>query len=198
MEPGQLRDLQDRVAQVAVGAAVREYLVALAHATPVPPAGHARAEPARAVDLAAAGAGPRLPAGRGYVTPDDVQDVAEPVLGVRLGIEPDATARVQAEIMASVPVPVYAEGRLRVSWPVRGTCIDLNQRRNVSHEDTEHRYFHARAPGGSRGRLPDRTCGLPRGASPGDAEGHDEGHAGHVIPAHKPKTFPGAVRRFGS
>ena len=33
MKPGELRELQDQVAQVAVGAAVREYLVALAQAT---------------------------------------------------------------------------------------------------------------------------------------------------------------------
>ena len=32
-DPGELQALQDRVAAVAVGAAVREYLVALAHAT---------------------------------------------------------------------------------------------------------------------------------------------------------------------
>ncbi len=97
------------MAQVAVGAAVREYLVALAHAT----------RTHRQVTL---GLSPRglliwqrlaqaraFLAGRGYVTPDDVQDVAEPVLGVRLGIEPDATTRVHSEITASVPVPVYAK-----------------------------------------------------------------------------------------
>src|SRR5262249_40482235 len=33
LDPGQLRAIQDHVAQVAVGAAIREYLVALAHAT---------------------------------------------------------------------------------------------------------------------------------------------------------------------
>ena len=36
--------------------------------------------------------------------------------------------------------------------------------------------------------------GLPRESLP--ATGHDEDHAGHVIPAHKPKTFPDAVRRL--
>jgi len=46
-------------------------------------------------------------AGRAYVTPDDVRDVAEPLLGVRLGVEPEATTRAIAEITASVPVPVY-------------------------------------------------------------------------------------------
>ena len=109
MDAGELRALQDQVAQVAVGAAVREYLVALAHAT----------RTHRQVSL---GLSPRglliwqrlaqaraFLVGRHYVTPDDVLDVAEPLLGVRLGIEPDATARVHAEITASVAVPVYAK-----------------------------------------------------------------------------------------
>ena len=109
MEPGQLRAIQDRVAEVAVGGAVREYLVALARAT----------RTHRQVTL---GLSPRglliwqrlaqaraFLAGKRYVTPDDIQDVAEPVLAVRLGIEPEATARVLSEITASVPVPVYTQ-----------------------------------------------------------------------------------------
>jgi hypothetical protein len=36
-------------------------------------------------------------------------------------------------------------------------------------------------------------CG---GDSPGADDDHDDGHAGHVIPAHRPKTFPDAVRRL--
>ena len=107
MNPGELRALQDRVAQVAVGAAVREYLVALAHAT--------RAHRQVSLGLSPRGLliwqrlaqARRFLLGRNYVTPDDVQDVAEPVLAVRLGIDPDAAARVHAEITASVPVPVY-------------------------------------------------------------------------------------------
>ena len=109
IEPGELRALQDRVVQVTVGRAVREYLVALAHAT-------------RAHRQVTLGLSPRglliwqrlaqaraFLVGRSYVTPDDVLDVAEPMLGVRLGIEPEASARVHAEITASVPVPVYAK-----------------------------------------------------------------------------------------
>jgi MoxR-like ATPase len=108
MEPRELRAIQERVARVAVGPSVREYLVALARAT----------RSHRQVTL---GLSPRglliwqrlaqaraFLAGRGYVTPDDVQDVAEPVLAVRLGVESDASGRVQSEITASVPVPVYA------------------------------------------------------------------------------------------
>ena len=50
---------------------------------------------------------------------DDVQDVAEPVLSVRLGIEPEATARVLAEILASVSVPVYPDTPVAASIPQR-------------------------------------------------------------------------------
>ena len=107
MNPGELRALQQKVAEVAVGAAVREYLVALAQAT----------RSHRQVSLGLSPRGlliwQRLAQarafldGRDYVTPDDVQDVAEPVLAVRLGVEPDATSRVHTEITCSVPVPVY-------------------------------------------------------------------------------------------
>jgi MoxR-like ATPase len=43
---------------------------------------------------------------RPFVTPDDVQQVAQPVLGVRLGATPEATASVLKQIMESVPEPV--------------------------------------------------------------------------------------------
>ena len=51
------------------------------------------------------------------------------------------------------------------------------------------------------GRLSSAAClialvGLPRRALSRRAAGHDEDHVGHVIPAHKPKTFPDAVRRL--
>jgi hypothetical protein len=38
-------------------------------------------------------------------------------------------------------------------------------------------------------------AGCRGGQSPGEAEAPEE-HAGHVIPAHKPKDFPSAVRRL--
>ncbi len=38
------------------------------------------------------------------------------------------------------------------------------------------------------------VAGCRQEEPPGDELGHDQGHTGHVIPAHKPKTFPEAVR----
>jgi MoxR-like ATPase len=43
---------------------------------------------------------------RPFVTPDDVQQVALPVLGVRLGTASDATTKILKQIVESVPVPV--------------------------------------------------------------------------------------------
>ena len=40
-----------------------------------------------------------------------MQAIARPVLDVRLGIEPEAAARVISEILESVPVPVYPKTR---------------------------------------------------------------------------------------
>jgi MoxR-like ATPase len=109
--PGSLRSLQARVAEVAVGPLVREYLVALGRAS----------RSHRQVTL---GLSPRallvwqriaqaraFLQHRGYVTPDDVQDVARPVLEVRLGVEPESIGRVMTEVLESVSVPVPLKAR---------------------------------------------------------------------------------------
>jgi MoxR-like ATPase len=106
LQPGQLRALQEQVAEVGVSRTVHKYLVQLAQAT----RGH------RQVTL---GLSPRglliwqrlaqaraLLRGRAFVTPDDVQDVAVPVVGVRLGLDPEAEPRALADILAAVPVPL--------------------------------------------------------------------------------------------
>ena len=43
---------------------------------------------------------------RPFVTPDDVQQVAAPVLGVRLGLAPEAAGTALKQILEAVPVPV--------------------------------------------------------------------------------------------
>ncbi len=103
-ESGELRCLQQYVAKVSVAASVREYLVSLAEAT-------------RQHDAFAMGISPRgllqwqriaqaraILCGRSFVTPDDVQEVAVPVLSVRLaGSDSDVMASIE-EILSRTPV----------------------------------------------------------------------------------------------
>jgi MoxR-like ATPase len=106
LEVGQLEALQEQVARITVSPKVRAYLVDLGRAT----RSHAQ------VTL---GLSPRgllmwqrvaqawaFLRQRPFVTPDDVQQVAPPVLGVRLGTTHESTANIVKQIVESVPVPV--------------------------------------------------------------------------------------------
>ncbi len=105
----ELQGLQEHVAQVAVAGAVHEYLVDLAAAT------RNHAEVTLGVSprglliwqrVAQAWAHLRR---RGFVTPDDIQEVALPVLAVRLAGRFDSASRVVETIIKSVPVPTGAK-----------------------------------------------------------------------------------------
>jgi MoxR-like ATPase len=106
-----LLDLQDEVGRVAVSENVRAYLVDLGRVTRehrsvqlgLSPRGlliWQRVAQARAWLL-----------GRHFVTPDDIQFVAVPVLSVRLVGDFDSAERMIAEILSAVPVPVVASSR---------------------------------------------------------------------------------------
>ncbi len=106
LEPGQLLQLQQEVARVSVELPVREYLVNLAEAT-------------RANHSFALGLSPRgllqwqrtaqaraMLQGRDFMIPEDVQDVAVPVLSVRLtGVVGDVENAI-ASVLESVSVPI--------------------------------------------------------------------------------------------
>jgi MoxR-like ATPase len=102
----QLHELQRQVGAIAVAANVRSYFVDLGRVT-------------RAHRRVPMGLSPRglliwqrvaqawaFLHQRSFVTPDDVQEVALPVLGVRLGVAADGVASVITEVIGSVPVPV--------------------------------------------------------------------------------------------
>ena len=106
LEKGELTHLQEQVARIVVSTKVRAYIVDLGRAT-------------RAHQSVTLGLSPRglltwqrvaqawaFLRQRPFVTPDDVQQVAPPVLGVRLGISPDSTSDVLKQILETVPVPV--------------------------------------------------------------------------------------------
>jgi MoxR-like ATPase len=104
-----LSRIQAQVAALSVARNVQDYLVRLGHET-------------RQHSSIALGLSPRglltwqrvaqsyaWLAGRTFVTPDDVQDVAFPVLGVRLGLESAEAQTVIEEILSRVAVPKYQE-----------------------------------------------------------------------------------------
>lgn len=109
MQPHELRALQAHVAGVTVSPALQQYLVDLATAT--------RRHPAVTLGLSPRGllvwqrvaqARAHL-AQRDYVTPDDIQHVAGPVLEVRLAGNFDTAPRVIADILSTVAVPVFGQ-----------------------------------------------------------------------------------------
>ena len=103
--PGQLARIQDRVAEIAVAESVQDYLVRLAEAS--------RQHPEIVLGLSPRGllTWQRMAQawayldGRSFITPNDVQDVAMPVLIVRLGIERDDAKPVIEGLLNRVQVP---------------------------------------------------------------------------------------------
>ena len=111
ISPATLLALQERISRVEVADNVREYLVDLGRVS----------REHRSVQL---GLSPRgllmwqrvaqaraALAGRNFVTPDDIQDVAVSVLSVRLVGDFDSAERIVSEILSAVPVPVSASAR---------------------------------------------------------------------------------------
>lgn len=107
LQSGQLSGIQNTVARLPVATIVQDYLVRLGHESRrhrgvvlgLSPRGlltWQRAAQARAWLQA-----------RDFVTPDDVQDVAGPVLRVRLGLDPAESAAVTEELLSRVPVPDF-------------------------------------------------------------------------------------------
>lgn len=103
---GELAALQQQAARVAVEPKVLAYLVDLGRAT--------RAHPKVALGLSPRGLliWQRVAQAwaflkqRPFVTPDDVQEIAGPVLDVRLGLPSDAVQSVLQQLLDSVPAPV--------------------------------------------------------------------------------------------
>jgi MoxR-like ATPase len=107
INPEQLRQLQEHIATVTLTEAVQKYLVDLAIAT----------RNRREVTLGLSPRGLLIwqrvaqarahLQGRGFVTPDDIQQVATPVLDVRLTGDFDSGPGLVEEILLSVDVPVF-------------------------------------------------------------------------------------------
>ncbi|NUP52394.1 MAG: AAA family ATPase [Catenulispora sp.] len=106
------------VAAIAAGAneihltpAVYEYIVRVTGATRRAPGVRLGASPRAGIALLRAARARAAVAGRGYVVPEDVRELAQPVLAHRLILTPDAEsagktpASVLTDVLAAVPVP---------------------------------------------------------------------------------------------
>ncbi len=106
LAPGELQTLQQAVARVGVEANVREYLVNLAEATRKNPAFALGLSPRGLLQWQRVSQARALLMMRDFTTPDDVQDVAVPVLSVRLSGHGGAVDKAIESVLNSVPVPV--------------------------------------------------------------------------------------------
>ncbi len=105
LREGQLAQLQQEVASVAVHANVRGYLVDLARATRTHPKVSLGLSPRGLLIWQRVAQAWAFLQQRPFVTPDDVRAMAYPVLCVRLGISADAGNLIE-QILESVAVPV--------------------------------------------------------------------------------------------
>lgn len=103
---GELAALQEQVASVAVQPNVQAYLVDLGRATRAHPKVTLGLSPRGLLIWQRVAQAWAFLKGRPFVTPDDVQQVAVPVLEVRLGLAPDASTVVICQLLETVPVPV--------------------------------------------------------------------------------------------
>ncbi|MCG6156595.1 AAA family ATPase [Rubinisphaera margarita] len=104
--PGDLLLLQQEVACIPVSRNVQEYLVALGRLTRRHARVHLGLSPRGLLTWQRCAQACAYLAERRFVTPDDLQHVALPVLSVRLGIDDLDPERVIQEIINEVPVPV--------------------------------------------------------------------------------------------
>jgi MoxR-like ATPase len=109
VSPVQLCQLQEHVAKVAIGEKVQEYLVDLGRATRDHKEITLGLSPRGLIIWQRVAQAHAHLRGRDFVTPDDIQEVAGPVLEVRLAGDFDAAPRIVKEILASVEVPVFTK-----------------------------------------------------------------------------------------
>jgi len=105
MDAASLLALQQQAAQLHASDALIDYVQALAAATRESPALALGLSPRGALALLRAARAWALLAGRDHVVPEDVQAVAEPVIGHRVRLAPDAPPDAVAALLASVPIP---------------------------------------------------------------------------------------------
>ena len=106
-ESDQLAALQTAVGQVTVATSVQKYLIRLAEATREHPQVTLGVSPRGNLIWQRVAQATAWLNHRTFVTPDDVQEHAHEVLGVRLGVSTGDPRPVIQEILDTVPVPEY-------------------------------------------------------------------------------------------
>lgn len=106
IDPAQLQQLQQHVAGVSVNVNVQQYLVELAAATRNRKELTLGLSPRGLITWQRAAQAWAHLQGRDFVTPDDIQHVAGPVLEVRLAGDFDTAPKIIEELLDSVTVPV--------------------------------------------------------------------------------------------
>ena len=89
LSPTQVLELQRMAAHIRVDAAVNHYAVGLVRATRTWPGVRVGAGPRGGIALVRAARAAALIAGRDFVTPDDVKEIATPVLRHRMMLSPE-------------------------------------------------------------------------------------------------------------
>ncbi|MFN3981101.1 MAG: AAA family ATPase [Caldilinea sp.] len=111
LDAAELRQLSSRCRQVACHPVVEDYLLDLVHATRHDPAVELGVSPRGALALLRASQALAAMRGRDYVTPDDIQTLAQPVLTHRLILSPESRLRGQsaaavvARLLEQTPTP---------------------------------------------------------------------------------------------
>lgn len=111
LQPGQLAAMQNHVASLAVVSSVQDYLVRLAEASRQHPEITLGLSPRGLLTWQRLAQAWAFLAGRDFVTPSDVQDVAYPVLSVRLGIDRDDPQTVITDLLERVEVPKFESSK---------------------------------------------------------------------------------------
>ena len=108
----EVRQLSARCRQVACHPVVEDYLLDLVHASRTDPAVELGVSPRGSLALLRAGQALAAIRGRDFVTPDDLQTLARPVLAHRLILSPESRLRGQSaddvvkRLLDKTPVPV--------------------------------------------------------------------------------------------
>ncbi|MCX7029840.1 MAG: MoxR family ATPase [Spirochaetes bacterium] len=111
----ELRNMQERVVGVHVEPGLRHYLVELVRATRTDPRLLLGVSPRGSLALYKGAQALAAVRGREYVVPEDIHEIAEPVLRKRVLLRPEAAAKgitedgVIRELLGSMPVPPLAQ-----------------------------------------------------------------------------------------